>query len=40
MIDIISHRALDEGFIVKNAMKSGHNSDNVKIASTAHAYVT
>ena len=25
MIDIISHRAHNEGFIVKNAMKSGHN---------------
>ena len=40
MIDIISHRALNEGFIVTNAMKSGLNSDNVKVASTAHAYVT
>ena len=40
MIDIISHRALNGGFIVKNAMKSGHNSDNVKVAFLAHEFVT
>jgi hypothetical protein len=41
MIDIISHRAHNEGIIfLKNAMKAGHDSDNVKIASMAQEYVT
>ena len=42
MTDIISHRAHNEGNVVKqNAQKAGHtNSDNVKIAFLAQEYVT
>ena len=40
MTDIIPHRAHNEGNIVKNAKKGGHNSDNVKITFLAQEYVT